>query len=273
MADKPTLNRLFKRVHQELCCKLELARESLDHPTSKGTESEDAWIKLFRDYLPRRYDVHRAFVIDSKDAVSDQMDIVVHDRQFSPFVLHADNGFHVPAESVYAVLEVRQAMNARNIEYAGNKIASVRRLHRTSMPIRHAGGEYPAKLPHHILGGLVTLDNDWSPPFGDSFREAIAKTAYDGPIDIGCAAKHGMFEVKYAPNEAPAVAAERAEAALALFLLRFIARLQSVATVPCIDVLAYAANLQPESGTETALQSRELEDTSGNSQDRRERAQ
>lgn len=246
MPEKPTLSRLFSRVHLELCTKLELARETLDHPTSKGTESEDAWIQLFRDYLPRRYDVHRAFVVDSKDQVSEQMDIVVHDRQFSPFVLNADNGFHVPAESVYAVLEVRQTMNLGNVEYAAGKIASVRRLHRTSLPIRHAGGEYPAKPPHHILGGLVTLDNDWRPPFGDSFREAISKAPADGRLDIGCAAKHGGFEVKYSPNEPPAIAAEKSDAALALFLLRFIARLQGVATVPCIDVLAYAANLNSD---------------------------
>lgn len=244
MADNPTLSRLFVRVHKELCCKLELARESLDHPTSKGTESEDAWIALFRGYLPKRYDVHRAFVIDSNDAVSDQIDIVVHDRHFSPFVLSADNGYHVPAESVYAVLEVRQTMNATNVEYASGKIASVRRLYRTSLPIRHAGGEYPAKPPQHILGGLVTLDNNWSPPFGDSFREAISKAPADGRLDIGCAAKHGGFEITYAPNQPPAVAVESSEAALALFLLRFIGRLQAMATVPAIDVLAYASHIR-----------------------------
>jgi hypothetical protein len=246
MADKPTLNRLFNHVHKELCTKLELARDTLDHPTSKGTKSEDLWIELFRKYLPKRYDVHRAFVIDSKDVISDQMDIVVHDRQFSPFVLNLDGEYYVPAESVYAILEVRQTMNLGNVEYAAGKIASVRRLHRTSLPIRHAGGEYPAKAPHHILGGLVTLDNDWSPPFGDSFRDAVAKVPVDGRLDIGCAAKHGGFEVKYVPNEPPAVAAEKSDAALALFLLRFIARLQGVATVPCIDVLAYAANLESD---------------------------
>lgn len=247
MADKPTLNRLFNHVHKELCTKLELARETLDHPTSKGTKSEDLWIELFRNYLPKRYDVHRAFVIDSKDALSDQMDIVVHDRQFSPFVLNLGGEYFVPAESVYAVLEVRQTMNAANVEYASGKIASVRKLHRTSLPIRHAGGEYPAKPPHHILGALVTLDNDWTPSFGDSFHGAISKAAALGPLDIGCAAKCGVFEVKYAPNEPPAIAAERSEAALALFLLRFIARLQGVATVPCIDVLAYASNIPTES--------------------------
>lgn len=247
MAAKPTLNRLFNHVHKELCTKLELARDTLDHPTSKGTKSEDLWIELFRNYLPKRYDVHRAFVIDSKDVHSEQMDIVVHDRQFSPFVLNLDGEYYVPAESVYAALEVRQTINAENVEYASRKIASVRKLHRTSLPIRHAGGEYPAKPPHHILGGLVTLDNDWKPPFGDSFRMAISKAPAFGALDIGCAAKHGAFEVKYAPNEQPAVATERSEVALALFLLRFIACLQSVATVPCIDVLAYAGNMKTES--------------------------
>ncbi len=247
MSDKPTLNRLFNHVHKELCTNLELVRDTLDHPTSKGSKSEDLWIELFRKYLPKRYDVHRAFVIDAKDIISDQMDIVVHDRQFSPFVLNLAGEYFVPAESVYAVLEVKQTMNAENVDYASGKITSVRKLYRTSLPIRHAGGEYPAKPPHHILGGLVTLDNDWNPPFGDSFREAISKAAPAGPLDIGCAAKHGVFEVKYALNEPPAVAAERSEAALALFLLRFIARLQSVATVPCIDVLAYAGNMKAES--------------------------
>ena len=246
MNEKPTLNRLFRHVHKELCTKLELARETLDHPTSKGTKTEDLWIQLFRNYLPKRYDVHRAFVIDSNDVLSEQIDIVVHDRQFSPFVLNLDGEYFVPAESVYAVLEVRQAMNATNIAYAAEKIGSVRKLHRTSLPIPHAGGEYPAKPLHHILGGVVTLDNEWNPPFGEPFREAIAKTVPEGRLDIGCAAKHGGFEVKYAPNEPPAFAAEKSDAALALFLLRFIARLQGMATVPCIDVLAYARNLNAE---------------------------
>jgi hypothetical protein len=61
---------------------------------------------------------------------------------------------------------------------------------------------------------------------------------------VGCAVRHGVFEVKYAQNEPTAIAAEDSAASLALFLLRFIARLQTIATVPCIDVLAYAANLK-----------------------------
>ena len=31
-----------------------------------------------------------------------------------------------------------------------------------------AGGNYDAKEPHRILGGLVALESDWKPPFGDA---------------------------------------------------------------------------------------------------------
>jgi hypothetical protein len=119
-------------------------------------------------------------------------------------------------------------------------------LHRTSLPIKHAGGEFPAKPPHHIVGGLVTLACDWKPAFGEAFRKSVSALAGDSRLDMGCAVRHGVFDVKYAPNEAPAIAAEQSPASLSLFLLRFIARLQAIATVPCIDVLAYAANIQTD---------------------------
>jgi hypothetical protein len=132
------------------------------------------------------------------------------------------------------------------VRYAADKVASVRDLHRTSLPIKHAGGEYPAKPLHHILGGLVTLDSDWKPAFGGPFRMAVSELPVAGQLDMGCAVRHGVFSIEYAPNEPPAIAAEHSSSSLALFLLRFIARLQAVATVPCIDVLAYAANVKSD---------------------------
>lgn len=246
MSDKPTLNELFVGLHRRLESDLGIARDTIPHPSAKGTASEDSWLKMLHEHLPERYKVNKAFVIDSHGDCSDEIDIVIHDRQYSPFVLNHDSALFVPAESVYAVLEVKQSLNAHNVGYAGNKVASVRKLHRTSLPIKHAGGEYPPKPPHHILGGLVTLDSDWSTPFGDTFRKCVSVLADNARLDIGCAVLHGVFELKYAPNESMAISAERSAASLALFLMRFIARLQSIATVPCIDVLAYTANMKTE---------------------------
>lgn len=96
------------------------------------------------------------------------MDVVVFDRQYSPFIFNFKAAKIVPAESVYAVFEAKQTMDAGLLTYAKSKIASVRRLKCTSLPIPHAGGEFPAKPSIHILGGMLSLESEWSPPLGDS---------------------------------------------------------------------------------------------------------
>lgn len=244
MTDRPSLPDLFGGLHDKLATELGIARKIFKHPVSKGDVAESGWLEMLRHHLPQRYQLNKAFVIDSRGESSEQIDIVVHDRQYSPFVLHYGDELFVPAESVYAVFEIKQDMDAGQIEYAGAKLASVRRLHRTSLPIKHAGGEYKAKPPERILGGLLCLESNWNPPFGEALENAIKKAPVDGGLDLGCAVRHGIFEVTYQNSEPPVVTASLTDRSLALFVLRLIARLQALATVPCLDVMAYASCLE-----------------------------
>jgi hypothetical protein len=173
-AQLPTL---LKGLHKLLATELGIARDVVTHPGTKGDVSEGRWIEMLQNHLPARYQVSKAFVIDSKNECSDQIDIVIHDRQYSPFVLKYDSALYVPAESVYAAFEVKQEMSGGEVEYAAKKMESIRRLHRTSIPIPHAGGTYPPKTPQHILGGLLCLRSSWSPPFGDPLREGHRRIA------------------------------------------------------------------------------------------------
>jgi len=231
---------LLKGLHDRLVSELGIARTVVAHPGTKGGLSEDCWIAMLRNHLPARYQVSKAFVVDSKDRCSDQIDIVIHDRQYSPFVLNLNSALYVPAESIYAVFEVKQEMSGDEIQYAADKVASVRRLHRTSLPIPHAGGTYPAKPPQHIIGGLLCLRSGWSPPFGGPFELAVANVAEQGRLELGCAAEHGVYEIDYSSTEPPRIVRHTNSGPLAFFLLRLIARLQNMATVPCLDVMAYA---------------------------------
>ena len=77
----------------------------------------------------------KAFVIDSTDTTSQQLDIVIYDRQYTPLIINQDGTLVIPAESVYAVFEAKQSIDASQVDYAAKKIASVRALHRTSLPI------------------------------------------------------------------------------------------------------------------------------------------
>ena len=52
--EEPVLQRLFFRHQRALGADLELAREAIDHPTSKGDASEAQWRKMLAKYLPQR---------------------------------------------------------------------------------------------------------------------------------------------------------------------------------------------------------------------------
>lgn len=235
-----SLQQLLSGLHDDIQQKLAIVRRSFAHPGTKGDASEAVWLEMLQTYLPKRYSAATAHVVDSTGAFSDQIDVVVFDRQYSPFIFSFQGQTIIPAESVYAVFEAKQAINAAQVAYAQDKVASVRQLHRTSLPIPHAGGVYPAKPLQHILGGLLTFESDWSPGLGDPLVAALVGGAAEGRLDLGCVAAHGLFGCD---ADGCAVVTPIAKPATA-FLFELIARLQENATVPMIDVRAYARWLE-----------------------------
>lgn len=231
---KWSLKDVLAAVHDDVQHKLGAVRNSFKHPGTLGDASESVWLEVMQTYLPRRYSVARAHVVDSKDNFSDQIDVVIFDRQYTPFILHFAGKSIVPAEAVYAVFEAKQTVDAAQIVYAEKKVASVRALARTSLKIPYAGGKYGAKKPGPIIGGLLTLESDWKPAMGAPLRKALS-TGGPGRLDIGCVAAHGYFQrgtrgYAYSDGNQPATS----------FLFALISELQKLATVPMIDVGAYA---------------------------------
>ena len=231
-----SLIELLGGLHDDIQQRLATSRKTFGHTTTKGDATENVWLELFQNYLPHRYQVAKAHVVDSLGAFSDQIDVVIFDRQYSPFIFKFQRQTIVPAESVYAAFESKQSINAVEVSYAQKKIATVRHLHRTSLPIPSAGGPLPAKPLHHIIGGLVTFESDWNPPLGDSLIAALSGGTRDEKLDLGCVAAHGIFSCD---ANGCHTAGPQGKAATA-FLFELIARLQTCATVPMIDIRAYA---------------------------------
>jgi hypothetical protein len=234
---KWSLDTLFTHLHEDIESRLNTARKTLAHPGAKGDASENVWLKLLQEYLPERYKAEKAFVVDSKGVFSQQIDVVVFDRQYSPFIFKFEDQSIVPAESVYAVFEAKQSINADYIKYAQEKITSVRRLHRTSIPIPHAGGMFPAKPVIPIIGGILSLDSDWSPALGKPLKDLLDAGKSDSTLNLGCIAAHGIFKHDSQNNEYEFVCKDRAAT---IFILELISRLQFSGTVPMIDIQAYA---------------------------------
>ena len=233
------LRSAFSAEEEVLALQIELSSSSITHSGVAGAINERHFIDFLRRYLPKRYEVDTAIVIDSDGRSSDQIDVVIFDNQYTPTLLDQKSHRFVPAEAVYAVIEVKPTINKAYIEYASDKAKSVRSLHRTSVPIKHAGGEYPAKPLFQIIAGIVAPSTSYKSGFSSlAFRRALSTQSKVGLLNCGLALNSCAFDV-YSGS-----LVERAESnCLIYFVFRLLRQLQDLGTVPAVDWDRYAAVL------------------------------
>ncbi|MCU0693227.1 MAG: hypothetical protein MUF54_17685 [Polyangiaceae bacterium] len=236
---KRFLREAFEAEQEVLRLQLELSAKSITHSGVMGAVNERHFIEVLRSYLPNRYAVADGIIVDSNGATSDQIDVVVFDRQYTPTLLDQQSHRFIPAEAVYCVLEVKPTLNKEYIEYAGAKAASVRKLERTSVPITHAGGEHPPRPLFPITAGIAAANVDWKDGCdSDAFRKTLGSLGDAHALDCGLALSDRAFDT-YSGQLA---LSDRA-GSLAAFLFRLLHRLQSLGTVPAVDWSRYGAVL------------------------------
>jgi hypothetical protein len=217
-----------------LAAQLDLSLQSITHSGTLGEVNEEHFISLLRRYLPNRYGVDQGIVIDSTGATSDQTDIIIYDPQYTPPLLDQQTHRYVLAEAVYAVLEVKPAINKDYLRYAANKARSVRCLSRTSIPIPYARGTYPAKPLFPILAGIVAVRADWSGGLKSaSFAEALQALQGDHFLSVGLALRDHAFDLPFSSGDLSY--SEAIEGSLAWFLFNLLRRLQDLGTCPAVD--------------------------------------
>jgi hypothetical protein len=226
------VHELMEAQQESLAAILGATRRVTRHPEGKGTASELRWKEMLSTFLPTRYCVSKASVLDADGYASDQFDAVIHDRHYSPTFRDDGGSLYIPAESVYGVVEVKQDLTRENVKYAIDKVASVRQLRRTSEDAPLVEGREPA----HILGAIVCLESTWKVPLGDSLEDALRLADDYGRLDLGCALLNRSFEVTYAEDAALHVTRSEANTALSFFCLRLFARLRALGSVVPLHV-------------------------------------
>ena len=235
---------LFTTTQDLLATSLKSTRQAQPHSTAKGDASEKGWLTMLQSHLPHRYRADQTFVVDSSGLRSDQIDVVIFDRQYTPLLYTHSGQKCIPAESVYAVLEVKQKLSGEHLIYAGDKAASVRRLVRTSTTITHAGGTHKPRQPFPILAGILTYESFRGPTAEKTLRRGLEALKPEARLDFGCAARGGSFEVSSWEGGVPAIEIGAPETSLIWFLLRLLGRLQGLGTVTAIEYERYLAILE-----------------------------
>jgi hypothetical protein len=240
-----SLTEAYFAKQQHMLTGLGLMPSFTAHAPTKGDASEQRWIQVLREFLPQRYGVGQVIVIDSRGSQSDQIDVAIYDRQYTPLFFQEDTIEFVPVESIYAICEVKPSMDKANLDYSRAKVESVRRLHRTSAPIRHAGGVFPPQDPASkpILGVFLSSRMTWSSIQNDAASTAIL---WDDPtpLDLGIAVHGGAFDRTSGYHTAP----EGQE--LIWFATRLFRALSRMGTALAIDLDAYYAPLEAPTSTD-----------------------
>jgi Domain of unknown function (DUF6602) len=263
--NKIDIKHLFEGLQNQMISQLNTNRDFITHPGSKGDALENAWIEWLQKYLPNRYSVDKAIVIDYEGNTSHQMDIVIYDNWFTPFIF-SQNGFHyIPAEGVYAIFEVKPDIQGNvgkqsYIEYACEKIESVRQLKRTSTTMINSGMPMRARPLTKIVGGILTSTNSFTHDNNDTIVNHLKKHTGLKGVDIGCIADYGSFYVDYDGKEdikesdfqkryfeyyqsrnIKKVIFSNNENSLVSFFLQLTRYLQqAIGTIPAIDLNAYS---------------------------------
>jgi len=229
---KGYLRDTFIEIEKAFIEELKRAQKQVTHSGTLGEAWEDAWIELLKKYLPIRYKVAKAFVVDHLGKTTEQLDCLIYDAHFTPALYGKDKHQYIPAEAVYATFEVKASVTKEDIEYAGKKVASLRALQRTSAPLTSHLGTNPPKPILPIIGGLLTLNASWTDGLGQTFLKNFTDLSGNEKLDIILTAESGICDHLHQDRDPEVITGE---GSLIRGLLRLLKALRDKATVPAVD--------------------------------------
>ena len=137
-----------------------------------GSAREVPTRKKLEQLLPRGIAVGSGFVIDSFGGTSQQIDVVLYERELCPVYSINDDPetTYYPCEGVIAVGEIKSEMSSSELRDAFNKIASVRRLRRYVRKVEDSPARHMPSYPFRVYGSPLTAGGAKSEEFNQDAK-------------------------------------------------------------------------------------------------------
>lgn len=176
-------------VLRRLQAEVEVFNELICHAGEKGRANELTLSSMVSRLVPQKYAVGTGLLIDSFDAASSQMDLIIFNRTDEPALLAQSSHLLFPVENVRLCVEVKTTIDKEEIEDAARKCASVRALR-------------PVERPHPFFA-LVGYSSDLRVETTAKHLREIGRD-----IDLVCILRDGIVAGSSALFSAPQAASE-----------------------------------------------------------------
>lgn len=123
----------FRQRSKELFVDDEKAN-ALRHPGEFGTYRENITADFLRCFLPQHLEIDTGFVVNAREGVSKQIDLVVYNPTMTPPLESKRRQRFYPVETVVAAGEVRSDLDKRSLRDGLRRLAAVKELRATLPP-------------------------------------------------------------------------------------------------------------------------------------------
>ena len=234
------LKDILMSVSKKMQIDFEGITSKIQHNGEKGTARENILEEYLKCYIPEKYCFSKGTIVDCKDVQSRQVDIIIHDKFLTPYLVDMDGTKIVPIESVYGVVEVKSTLTKEELRKCVKNIESVRKLEKKTT----SGYSFPT------AGMVFAYDSDASlEAVYKNLNELSEDVEVDKRISCICVLnkgvilpvnKNGLTNVSLLPDENTVYGIfNNANDALLLFYLILIQILNSITIFPP-DMVAYA---------------------------------
>ncbi|MDR2871610.1 MAG: hypothetical protein LBV45_03670 [Xanthomonadaceae bacterium] len=107
--NKTIIKEIISNYHQqEKGIITELFMQVGGHSLTAGTHREKVWKVLFEQIIPKKFCIEQGvFLIDSQGSVSREIDLVIFDEQYTPYIFKNKNIKFIPIEAALTVVQCK----------------------------------------------------------------------------------------------------------------------------------------------------------------------
>jgi hypothetical protein len=124
------LTKVFSAIGSQMLADFEKIHSQIEHMGGRGSEREASLRQFLETYLPGQYSITTGEIVDTNGNSSRQCDLIIYDQISCPLLLAGKDYRVIPAESVYAVIEVKSVLDSNQLERAIENIRSIKQLER-----------------------------------------------------------------------------------------------------------------------------------------------
>lgn len=162
--------------------------ENLGHKGLKGNERAAALKDFLEEHLPAIFAVGSGEAIDFRDHRTGELDLFIYDRSTAAPIQSSSESALIPAESLYAVIEVKTTLSQDELNKCFKAAARVRKLKPFKTNFRPAATDGQVfedhyRCPYYVFSYHSNLaEEDWAEK--EHQRLINAAKAEECPIDV-----------------------------------------------------------------------------------------